>query len=64
MKIFHRWGGQVFARTDFEPNDPKLGWNGIYNGQQENPAVFVYLIELQLKNGDVKIFSGDVTLMR
>lgn len=64
MKVFNRWGGQVFSRDNFSPNDPELGWNGTFRGREMNPGVFVYLIELLLKDGEVKLYKGDVTLIR
>lgn len=64
MKIYNRWGGQVFSRDNFGPNDPELGWNGTFRGREMNPGVFVYLVELLLKDGEVRMFKGDVTLIR
>lgn len=63
MKIFDRWGALIFSKSNFPPNEPKLGWDGTFRSKAENPNVFVYLIEVQFNNGDVKIFSGDVTLV-
>ncbi|MCO6461539.1 MAG: gliding motility-associated C-terminal domain-containing protein [Saprospiraceae bacterium] len=64
LKIFNRWGGQVYGKSDFMPNEPHLGWNGTYNGNELNPAVYVFYVELLLKNGDKVIYSGDITLIR
>lgn len=64
MRIFDRWGGLVFSRENFTPNDPKLGWNGRFKEQELNPAVFIYYIELELKDGKTKLYKGDFTLIR
>ena len=57
--IFDRWGEQVYYT-----NNPSVEWNGTYKSQQCNPGVYVYLIELRHRDGSVKKFSGDVSLIR
>jgi gliding motility-associated-like protein len=64
MMIFDRWGEKVFHNQDFAPNDIQAGWDGTLNGEPLNPAVFVYVIELEFDNGDVGSFSGDITLIK
>ena len=64
MIIADRWGEIVFRNENFDPNDLSLGWDGTLNGEQMNPAVFVYYFRVKLLDGSVRDFSGDVTLMR
>ena len=64
MSIFDRWGEHVFQRENFQPNDPILGWDGRLKGEEMNPAVFVYIFEVKLKDGSTKVLSGDVTLQK
>ncbi len=64
LKIFSRWGETVYENDDFLPNDPQHAWDGRHRGRPLNPAVFVYLAEIEFINGEVKIFKGDVTLLR
>jgi gliding motility-associated-like protein len=64
FQIFDRWGDQVFQRENFQPNDPTLGWDGRYRGQEMNPAVFVYYAIVEFIDGQEVLFKGDVTLMR
>ena len=64
LRIFNRWGGLVFERNNFEPNKEELGWNGTFKGKEENPMVFVYFVEVELTDGDTKIFKGDVTVIK
>jgi len=65
FKVFDRWGKQVFSAGNGQPNDPKWGWDGTdLNGQQLNPAVFVYMYEIECINGDVVTGKGNVTLVR
>ncbi|WP_020571694.1 T9SS type B sorting domain-containing protein [Neolewinella persica] len=64
LRVFHRWGGLVFENTDFQPNEPGVGWDGTLNGKPVNPAVFVYQATVRFVNGAVQDISGDVTLIR
>ena len=54
----------MFSRKDFQPNDEYLGWDGSFKGKMLNPAVFVYVIEVEFINGKKKLYKGDVTLMQ
>ena len=62
--IFNRWGESVFEVYDFPPNDPAYGWDGTFRERLYNSGVFVYFAEVQFIDGSVKLFKGDVTLMR
>jgi gliding motility-associated-like protein len=62
--IFNRWGEAVFEVYNFPANDPAYGWDGYHRGVLYNAAVFTYLAEVQFIDGSVKLFKGDVTLMR
>jgi gliding motility-associated-like protein len=64
MMIFDRWGNLLFEQQNFLPNSPTEGWNGRYKGEVMNPAVFVYLIKVELLNGEVITLTGDVTLVK
>ena len=64
LRLFDRWGEAVFARNDFAPNDVSLGWDGTLNGEEMNSAVFVYYAVIEFIDGKVKLFEGDVTLMK
>ncbi|MCB9290831.1 MAG: gliding motility-associated C-terminal domain-containing protein [Lewinellaceae bacterium] len=62
--VFNRWGETVFEHYNFQPNDPAHGWDGAFRGQPMNDAVFVYFAEIEMVDGQVVLFKGDVTLMR
>ena len=38
------------------------GWNGEFRGQPVNPGVYVYLVEVEFKDGVKVKYTGDVTL--
>ncbi len=64
FQIFDRWGTMVFQARNFQPNDPKYGWDGRFHGRLMNPAVFVYYAEIELIDGRRLLYKGDITLVR
>jgi len=62
--IFDRWGGQIFERTNFLPNDPASGWDGKIKGDEGQSSVYVWVAEIEFIDGVVEVFKGDVTLIR
>ena len=64
LQIFDRWGTMVFQNNDFLPNDLTQGWDGYYNGQVMNPAVFVWYAKVEYIDGLVELIMGEVTLVR
>ncbi len=64
LKVFSRWGEEVFYAKNIPPNLPAKGWNGRFNSKIMNPGVFVYSTTVLFKNGKTKSFSGCVTLIR
>lgn len=66
MRIFDRWGNQLYERTNFYPNNNDLGegWDGRYKGQYVQPGVYIYIIEVKFLDGRVLLYRGDVTVVR
>ncbi|MEO1518287.1 MAG: gliding motility-associated C-terminal domain-containing protein [Bacteroidota bacterium] len=64
LRIYSRWGSQLFEVQDFLPNDPQYGWDGSYKGQTMNPGVYVYYALIEFKDGNTKQFKGSVTLVK
>lgn len=63
MQVYDRWGNHVFERTDFDPLDIELGWNGYFRSQKMNPGVYVYYIEVLYEDGVIIPYKGDVTIL-
>lgn len=57
--IFNRWGQKIFQTMDATG-----GWDGTQNGMPVEPGTYYYDIRLGMRDGTVKIFRGDVTLVR
>ncbi|HZF99496.1 MAG TPA: gliding motility-associated C-terminal domain-containing protein, partial [Chitinophagales bacterium] len=59
LRIYDRWGTRVF-----ESNGHITGWDGTYQGQEMNTAVFVYIADIELLDGFSIKKTGDITLLR
>jgi gliding motility-associated-like protein len=57
--IYNRWGEKVFETTDI-----LIGWDGTYNGNKLDPAVFVYYLKAELSNGEIINQSGNISLVK
>ena len=64
FRIFDRWGNMVFESSPLQPNIETLGWDGNFNGEPMDPAVFVFYAEIQYVDGRTEVIKGDVTLIR
>ncbi|MEY3367063.1 MAG: hypothetical protein RI973_218 [Bacteroidota bacterium] len=65
LLVFDRWGEKVFEAFDLVPGQAdRTGWDGTFRGQELGEAVFVWMAEIELKDGSSSILSGDVTLLR
>jgi gliding motility-associated-like protein len=62
--IYDRWGNAVYHKTDFDPADQSVGWDGTFDGKKLDPAVFVYLLEVKLITGRLETNHGNVTLVK
>ncbi len=59
LEIYDRWGSLLFSQKDL---DTTKGWNGRYQGKIMNTGTYIYVMKVEFKNGDVQLFSGDITL--
>ncbi|MFT3678942.1 MAG: PKD domain-containing protein [Ferruginibacter sp.] len=64
LKVYNRWGEMVFAKNDFNANDPSSGWDGTYKGVKLNPDVFVYTIDIICSNKSILTFKGNIALIQ
>jgi CHU_C Type IX secretion signal domain/SprB repeat len=62
MRIYDRWGECVFEKLNFDANNPSAGWDGSFRDKDALPGVYVYVVELALIDGSIKLLSGDVTV--
>jgi hypothetical protein len=54
----------MYGATDLPPNDTNYGWDGSFRGREMDPAVFVYVAEVEFIDGEVFEFIGDVAIVK
>ena len=62
LKVFDRWGNKVF-----ESKNTEFGWDGIFDGQAMDPAVFAWIAEIEFfvcEAPQKKIIEGDLTILK
>jgi gliding motility-associated-like protein len=61
FRIYNRWGQQLFYS-----NNPKVGWDGTFNGVPQDIGVYYYVIIVGKPGGDGLnlTYKGEVTLIR
>ena len=64
MQVYDRWGELMFSTENLDPNTQSDGWNGYYKGIEASQGVYVYMIEVELKEGVRQQIQGNVTLIR
>ncbi|MBI5915865.1 MAG: gliding motility-associated C-terminal domain-containing protein, partial [Bacteroidetes bacterium] len=64
FNIFDRQGNQVYTASDFLPTGPGMGWDGVFKGKEMQPAVFVWMAQIEFIDGQILLFKGDVALLR
>jgi gliding motility-associated-like protein len=64
LRIYNRWGGQVFEGKDIPLNDETRGWDGYFDGKPLNPDVFTFYAVIRFIDGEEVLYKGDITLVR
>jgi hypothetical protein len=64
MRVYDRWGELLFEGKNLQTNDPSTGWKGRARDRDVLPGVYVFSIELDMVDGSVEQFAGDVTVKR
>jgi len=64
ISIYSRWGELVFLRENFPPNDDNYGWDGTVNGEKAMPGVYMVIVEVEDHDGELKVFSKSINLIR
>jgi gliding motility-associated-like protein len=63
LRIYDRWGALIFEKTEFELNEPNLGWDGTYKGQPLDGVFAFYAIVRFVDQVEV-LYEGDITVIR
>ena len=64
LRIYDRWGTQLFEALDMVPGIESIGWDGNFKGEPLNSGVFVWYAEILRVDGRKEIIKGDVAIQR
>lgn len=60
MQVFNRWGQIVFETSSVNGR----GWDGRFNEKDQPEGVYIYKIDVVMKNLAAEHYTGNVTLLR
>ncbi|MBB4078809.1 gliding motility-associated-like protein [Lewinella aquimaris] len=58
LRIYDRWGGEVFAGTDLIVNEESSGWDGTVGGRAVPSGTYVYVAEVAFLDGAIERYTG------
>ena len=64
VRIFNRWGAEVYYNPNQQPNIPNDGWDGMYNSKEAQQGAYMYLINVLYANNEERQETGTITLVR
>jgi len=64
LVVFSRWGEMMFESTNTFTNEPTAGWEGRFKGKPAMIGIYTWRAEVELSDGNIKSFAGDVSLIR
>jgi gliding motility-associated-like protein len=64
LRIYDRWGNQLFEQNDLTPGNELEGWDGKFRGEPMAPGVYVYVAKLEYEDGYTETAKGEVTIVR
>jgi gliding motility-associated-like protein len=59
LKVYNRWGNQVFESQDYQNN-----WNGTYKSEPLPDGTYFFVLQYILLNGEKIDIAGDITILR
>ncbi len=59
FSVFNRWGNLIFYTTTYGKK-----WNGKFNGVEQNPGVYVWILEFYNSDNKLVTEKGTITLIR
>lgn len=64
LRIYSRWGEQMFETFNAPLNEPLSGWDGFFRGKEAMPGVYTWYADIEFLDGSSSFFEGDVTVVR
>lgn len=63
LQVYDRWGGLLFEKKQFLPNQPLEGWRGEMGGASAAAGQYWWRATVRLFNGDLEQLQGGVLLI-
>lgn len=64
FQVFDRWGNLVFGSKGGAFDSASNRWNGRFKGNDLDEGVYLWQARAEFADGVVRVFSGDVTLLK
>ncbi|MFM2225560.1 MAG: hypothetical protein RJA07_1762 [Bacteroidota bacterium] len=64
IRIYNRWGSEVYSREHIPINKPEVGWDGYFNGKPCTCDIYMYQMQVICADGTIFPISGNMTLIR
>ena len=65
FRVYDRYGNLMYEDENYVPDGSLTrGWDGLFNNQEVETGVYVYIATVRFIDGEVIQFRGDVTLLR
>jgi len=63
LRIYDRWGNQLFEKTNLTPGVDAEGWDGRFKDQPMQPGVYVFVAKLDYEDIS-EVVKGEITIVR
>ncbi|MCC7246371.1 MAG: gliding motility-associated C-terminal domain-containing protein, partial [Saprospiraceae bacterium] len=64
FRVYDRWGERMYEDGAFKVNDTTRGWDGRFRGKDCDPGVYVWVLEVEYRDGFIEVLHGNSTLIR
>ncbi len=64
FQLFDRWGELLYEASDFEFNNPDVGWDGTFRAKPAMPGLYIWVLEIEYLDGYSEVLKGNTSLIR
>jgi gliding motility-associated-like protein len=64
LRVYNRWGVEVFNRGDKAFGSTEHFWDGRFRGEDVAVGVYIYVADLEFLDGGKEIMTGEVMILR
>jgi len=64
LRIYDRWGELVFSQANILPNERTTSWDGTFRGERMPVGVYLWILEVEFRDGVVQERAGSLQLLR